>query len=57
MVKIKRCKRKIKRKSEKIFTNAILDWTLITCSPAIASKKGLLKVQYTGGERGFGSGL
>jgi hypothetical protein len=37
MIKIKRCKRKIKRNTKNIRK---LDWILITCSPATAPEKG-----------------
>jgi hypothetical protein len=41
MIKVKRCKRKIKRKTEKnILKKVILDWILIACSPATAPEKG-----------------
>jgi hypothetical protein len=39
MIKIKRCKRKIKRKTENIH-KCKLDWILITSSPATAPEKG-----------------
>jgi hypothetical protein len=39
MIKIKRCKRKIKRKTENIHKRE-LDWILITCSPATGPEKG-----------------
>jgi hypothetical protein len=37
MIKLKRCKRKSKEKTEKY---VILDWILIACSPAMAPEKG-----------------
>jgi hypothetical protein len=40
MIKIKRCKRKSKEKLKNIHKEAILDWTLIAYSPAIAPEKG-----------------
>jgi hypothetical protein len=40
MIKVKRCKRKIKRKTKKNSQKAILDWILIACSPATAPQKG-----------------
>jgi uncharacterized phage-like protein YoqJ len=39
MIKIKRCKIKIKRKTENIHKCG-LDWILITCSLATAPEKG-----------------
>jgi hypothetical protein len=39
MIKIKRRKRKIKRKTKNIHKRK-LDWILITCSPAMAPEKG-----------------
>jgi hypothetical protein len=44
--KIKDANEKSKEKM-KIFTNAILDWILITCSPATAPEKGLVDGIYS----------
>jgi hypothetical protein len=40
MIKVKRCKRKSKEKLKNIHKEAILDWILIACSPAMAPEKG-----------------
>jgi hypothetical protein len=40
MIKVKRCKRKIKRKTKKYSQKTLLDWILIARSLATASEKG-----------------
>jgi hypothetical protein len=40
MIEVKRCKRKVKRKTEKYSQKSDLDWILIACSSATAPEKG-----------------
>jgi hypothetical protein len=40
MIKIKRCKRKLKENLKNIHKKVILDWIMIACSPATSPEKG-----------------